>query len=330
MTTYTRPASDGESTGPPAAGVRRPWQEVPTHLRAAVEARLGAPITRAQNLSGGFSPGVAARLHLANGRSAFVKAAGPEPNPDTPRIHRRERLIAEALPANVPVPRLLDAIDDDGWILLLFEHVDGTMPAQPWRPDELARVLDAFTELAELLTPSPIDLTDVPDLGDGLLSGWGDLLERHHRGDDDLDGLPHWVRDQLGELAGIEQHAPAAVAGESLIHCDLRADNLLLTNDRVVAVDWPWARIRAPWFDLLAFLPSVLMQGGPPPADIFDAHPVAVGADPGAVTTALVGMAGFFIGNGRLPPPPGLPTLRAFQTAQGEVALDWLRGRIGW
>ena len=30
------------------------------------------------------------------------------------------------------------------------------------------------------------------------------------------------------------------------------------------------------------------------------------------------------------PPPPGLPTLRPFQAAQGEVALAWLRRRTGW
>ncbi|MFE2717997.1 hypothetical protein ACFXKI_40110 [Streptomyces mirabilis] len=30
----------------------------------------------------------------------------------------------------------------------------------------------------------------------------------------------------------------------------------------------------------------------------------------------------------RQPPPPGLPTLRAFQHAQGAAALDWLRKRL--
>jgi hypothetical protein len=30
---------------------------------------------------------------------------------------------------------------------------------------------------------------------------------------------------------------------------------------------------------------------------------------------------------GRQPDPPGLPTLRRFQQAQGDVALDWLRAR---
>ncbi|MEZ4617961.1 MAG: hypothetical protein R2867_20965 [Caldilineaceae bacterium] len=30
------------------------------------------------------------------------------------------------------------------------------------------------------------------------------------------------------------------------------------------------------------------------------------------------------------PDPPGLSTLRAFQAAQGAIALDWLAERTGW
>jgi hypothetical protein len=44
----------------------------------------------------------------------------------------------------------------------------------------------------------------------------------------------------------------------------------------------------------------------------------------------LTGLAGFFIGHGTRPPPPGLPTIREFQLAQGRTALDWLRTRTGW
>ena len=41
-------------------------------------------------------------------------------------------------------------------------------------------------------------------------------------------------------------------------------------------------------------------------------------------------MAGFFTAEGLRPAPPGLPTLRAFQLAQGEVAQRWLSYRTGW
>jgi hypothetical protein len=41
-------------------------------------------------------------------------------------------------------------------------------------------------------------------------------------------------------------------------------------------------------------------------------------------------VAGYFVVHGLDPAPPGLPTVRAFQAAQGEVALTWLRERLGW
>jgi hypothetical protein len=98
----------------------------------------------------------------------------------------------------------------------------------------------------------------------------------------------------------------------------------------VVAVDWPYACAGAAWVDLLLLLPSVAMQGGPDPEPTFAAHPVAAGADPRAVTTALAACAGYLAEGSHLPPPPGLPTLRAFQHGQAVVALEWLRLRTGW
>jgi hypothetical protein len=42
----------------------------------------------------------------------------------------------------------------------------------------------------------------------------------------------------------------------------------------------------------------------------------------------LAGLAGFFIDAARQPPPVGLPTLRAFQRAQGQAVLSWLREEL--
>jgi hypothetical protein len=77
-------------------------------------------------------------------------------------------------------------------------------------------------------------------------------------------------------------------------------------------------------------LPSVAMQGGPDPWTLFDAHPVTHGADGNAVTAFLAGLAGYFVWQASQPEPPGLPTLREFQRAQGEQALRWLEHRTGW
>ena len=152
----------GVETPPPAVGVRLAWPSVPAGLRYAVEQQLGGRVVEAVTQPGGFSPGVAARLKTATGTRAFVKAVGPELNPESPGIHRAEARIAAALPEGVPAPRLLGYFDEDGWVVLVFEDIEGAAPVLPWEAAELARVLDAVAELAVALTPAPIDAPPSP------------------------------------------------------------------------------------------------------------------------------------------------------------------------
>jgi hypothetical protein len=70
-------------------------------LQAEVERLLGGRVLRAVTQPGGFTPGVAARLTLSNGRRAFIKALG-DTNPDSLDMHRAEARATAALPASVP------------------------------------------------------------------------------------------------------------------------------------------------------------------------------------------------------------------------------------
>ncbi len=279
---------------------------------------------------GGFSPGVAARLVLADGRRVFVKACSGSINRDSPGMHRREARIASALPASVPTPRFLDVYDEGDWIALMFEDIDGTTPRTPWQPPELDRVLQAIEELSAGLTPAPIGVEPVGELMPNVFAGWQRLAAGVESGQDDLRGVNPWAQQHLGALAALEGASADAASGTTLLHADLRADNILLTPSRVFFIDWPWASLGAPWVDLLFMLPSVAMQGGPRPWEIFDAHPLGRLAPAAAVTAVVAAVAGFMIRGSRLPPPPGLPTVRAFQRDQGLPALEWLKRRTGW
>jgi aminoglycoside phosphotransferase (APT) family kinase protein len=339
----TAPGSSPSSDGGAAltGGVRLPWQQVPDWLRAEVAGRLGGRVISAVTQPGGFSPGAAVRLRLADGRRAFVKAVGAELNPDSPGIYRAEARFAAALPPDVPAPRFLGCVDSGGWVALLFEDVDGTMPVQPWQPAELDRVLAAMASLARALTPAPVEAPTAADLHGksfrgfrllaGLTAAGGHASASACRsGREDLSGLDPWTREHLGALADLEAGWEQAAAGTTLAHGDVRSDNILLAGDQVMFVDWPWACLAAPWFDLVTMLPSIAMQGGPPPEQILADHPAAAAADRDAVTATLAAITGYFLHRSRQPPPPGLPTVRAFQAAQGEVALAWLQERTGW
>lgn len=127
------------------------WQDVPEQVRRAVVVMLGAPVVAEDSRPGGFSPGVASRLALADGRRVFVKAVSSGRNPVAPGLHRREAEVLRGLPAGVPVPRLLGVHDDAGWVVLVIEDVPGTQPVFPWRESELTRVVAELERLAEML-----------------------------------------------------------------------------------------------------------------------------------------------------------------------------------
>jgi hypothetical protein len=306
---------------------RPPYGTLPAPVRAEIEGVLGSRVVAAATQEGGFSPAVAARLKLADGTGAFVKAVGPDVNPDSPGIYRSEAKVAAQLPHTELFPRFLGSVEWEGWVSLLFGDVEGANPPLPWAARDLDRVLDAITRMSRKLTPSPIPVPSAAETLNTTFTGWRQLLAVAEQ-DERLDGLDAWALSRLDDLAVLEARAASALAGKSLLHLDLRADNMILTGTEVVFVDWPWAAIGPAWADLLFFLPSVTMQGGPRPDPVFRAHPLGRHADPDAVDAVLAGFSGFLVAHSRMPPPPGLPTLRAFQAALGAASVEWLRRRI--
>ena len=327
------PQSQSQDTRPPAdGGMRLQWEAIPGHLRARVEAWLGSPVVSAVSQPKGFSPGVASRLLTADHRRVFIKAASPVPNRGVPDIHRREARIVQALPLELPVPRLLWTYDEgaDGWFMMLFEDIPGQHPAQPWLKPELDRVVAAMIDLSRRLTPSPLSANSVNSASGQIqteMAGWQSLRDEQPSQLERLDG---WSTRYLDRLIHLEKQAVDAVGGNTLLHFDLRADNILLTPEKVWFVDWPQACTGAAWVDVLFFAPSVTMQGGPPPEAVIAPHPAVQNADPAAVTAVVAALTGFFTQRALQPSPPGLPTLRLFQDAQGRIAREWLAGRTGW
>lgn len=300
------------------------WENLPPEVREAIERRLGSRVVEAVTQPGGFSPGMAARLRLADGRRMFVKAVSEAANPNTPDMNRREARIVSALPRSVPVPRLQWIYDEAGWVALAFDDVDGRHPGDPWTEADLTLVVAALQRMAADLTPSPIDTdaTAAVALERGI-NGWRLALDREEQ------MLDEWSLRHLPRLAELEAQAPAAAIGQSLLHFDTRADNLLIAGDRVFVLDWPSARIGAPFVDWVAMAPSVAMQGGPEPEAFLQRFDLT-GVSKESIDAVACSLAGYFVVRALDPPPPGIPTVRAFQAAQGVEAVRWLQERTGW
>jgi len=307
---------------PVASGQRITWWDLPEHLRRAVEEILGEVVTRTASQAGGLSPGSADRVMTGSGRRAFVKAVGAAQNSQTPGLHRREAAIAAQLPDSEHTPRLLGSFDDGNWVALVIDDVEGRHPATPWRPAELQTVLSSLSALSTLLTPTPVE--EAPRARDDLASdfdGWERISA------DPPPDLDSWCAARLQSLAELAGYGLQALEGDTLIHTDLRADNLLIRPDGAVAfVDWPWATIGPAWLDVMFLLVNVNLFGGHDMDALVREHLAAVPRD--VVTGVLSGFSGFFIDIARQPAPPGLPTVRAFQRDQGQAVLSWLKQRM--
>lgn len=137
-----------------------------------------------------------------------------------------------------------------------------------------------------------------------------------------------WLTDHLDQLDSLARRWSDAAAGSTLLHADLRADQLLLTDERVYVVDWAHACVGAAFVDPLLFFPSIVLDGGPSLDELVALSPQTRDTDPAELAAVASAAASYFIERSTRPPPPGLPTVRDFQRRQGGVFLDWLRPQL--
>ena len=302
-------------------GVRVPWAQLPAAFHGAVVERFG-PIVGVTERVGGFSPGAAVRLDVADGSRVFVKAASADVNPDTPGMYRDEARINAWLPADGVAPELLWTYDDAHCVALAFEYVDAETPHLPWRDDDLDRVLATVRRLHTDTTPAPDAAPAIDTLYSEDFSSW-----RGVAGGPLPPWLDTWTARHLDRLAELEAGWVEAARGDTLLHCDLRADNVLVSDERVAIVDWPFACRGTDWCDIVFFAPSVALQDGPAPDELLRRYGTVPDVD--ALTALVAALYGFFAVGGARPDPPGLPTVRAYQRAQGAVCQQWLRTLTG-
>jgi hypothetical protein len=292
---------------------RLPYESAPARVRAWVERALGSTVVSAATQSGGFSPGVAARLVTASGRRGFVKAVGPELNPDTPDLVRKEIVAMQAIGPMPHTPGLLGVYDDGSWVGILLEDISGYIPPHPWHQYDATRVLEALAELTESLDPSPWpDAPVAAERSEHFLSRWDLVIA-------DGVAVPDWAVGREGELAELARTGLDELAkGTALVHWDLRADNILLTENRVVFIDWAHASIAPVWTDTVILC-----------ADMYGSVELPALPDEPGVNGLISAIAAGLLWGSTQAPQPSIPTMRAWQRQTALVHFDWLRERLG-
>jgi hypothetical protein len=308
-----------EQPTPVAAGARISWHDVPDRVRGEVVAAVGSPVDEARTQSGGFSPGAAVRLRCADGTRAFVKACGPELNPDTPDLLRAEIAALDLLPPSVPHARLLTAYDDGSWVALVLEDVEGRHPTLPWTAADLTPTLAALEQTGRTRAHRRL-----PTFADrvAMLDAW-DLVAA------DPGDLPVGLLGRLPAFLDLQATAREVTVGDRLVHWDARADNILLRDGMAVLLDWAWACRGAGWLDTLLLATDLRVQGGPDPDEVLATSSMTRDVPPEHLAAVVACMVGVWSERARQPAPPGLPTIRPWQAHCAAVALDWLdRGAL--
>jgi hypothetical protein len=299
---------------------RLEWQHLPPDLRSDIERRLGSPVVEAQSQGAGFTPGFASRLTGEDGRRLFVKAANRKAQRRFADAYAAEAAVIRSLPDGLPMPALQWVRQDDLWVVLAFDCLEGVNPRRPWRRPELDACLDALEVVADRLDPLPAGLRLRPATDDlpALLTGWDTVLAVR----------PDWPHaEEAARLA--RSYADIADRGH-FVHLDARDDNFVIDPaGRAWLCDWNWPALGPAWMDTVHLLVSAFGDGLD--ADgLLRARRLTRSVPDDHVDAVISGLCGFMLQARGQPVPPSSPYLRVHSNWYAEAAWAWLARRRGW
>ncbi|ANZ42336.1 hypothetical protein BBK82_46895 [Lentzea guizhouensis] len=209
---------------------RLAWQALPLDVRAAVQAHTGV-VVEAESSSAGRNSAFSASLRTADG---LVFCKGGRTNSPQAFMHRNEALVNPLLPREL-APKLRWQVEQDGWLLLGFEHVPGRHADLTPNSADLPLVADAVRRIGAITAPTT-----------------------------DRRIADHWVTALGRENAdGLAARAPQYMHGSTLVHSDLNPLNILITESAHV-VDWAWWRTGAAWIDPAFVVVRLVAEGHDP------------------------------------------------------------------
>lgn len=240
---------------------------------------------------------------LADGTRAFAKSAALEPSVTW---MRQEREVYDCVSGPF-MPQLLGWEDGEQPLLVLEDLSELSYWPPPWRSGDVDAVLSTLDEVASRRA-APLPRFEGWRAWDAVADDPAPFLSLGVASTD-------WLEHALPELLAAQEGT--RVAGEALVHFDVRSDNLCIRDGRAVLVDWNHACLANPRLDVACWLPSLALEGGPRPEEV------------GLGDELAVVVAGFFAALAGLPPPEGAPLVRGFQLAQLRIALPWACGVLG-
>ena len=202
----------------------------PRRCRSAIEDRLGSAVVAARFAGRRFLAGRrGAACSWPTAHACSSRRCAARRTPTRPRIHRREARVAAALPAGRPRARAA--------LVVGRRRVGRARVRRRRRPHAGIAVARRRagtgarrrrTSSPTRLTPSPIALEPASEPLAPRCSAAG-ARDRRRTATGRRTPPDRQSRTVLDDLVELESRWPEAVRGDTLVHLDLRADNLLLT-----------------------------------------------------------------------------------------------------
>jgi Phosphotransferase enzyme family len=258
----------------------------------------------------GYTPAERYVVSLFDGGSVFAKRAVDAITADW---LRKEHQMYQALSGRHIAPELVGWIEGDLPILVL-EDVSNAVWPPPWNRNQIELVHSVLGSVAKVVPPEGLPSfadQEQPNEGwDFVLADPGQFLAL---------GLcdASWL-DRVGpDLLAAATSAP--LAGSSLVHNDVRSDNLCIHSGSALLIDWNLACIGNPQFDVAFWIPSLARESGLSPEELMPDCPAELAAY----------VAGFFASRAGQPLIPRAPLVRQAQLQQLQVALPWAARALG-
>ena len=294
-------------------------------LRQSVEAALGKRAVQWRKPQTGLTAAQRFVVTADDDTRVFVKAAVDD---DTERWLRTDYLVMTHLHDIVPdvlawteaggrPVLVIESLDDAHWPADHFREDGGERKPVWWKPGQLEVLLEALDRLATTAA-----LPSLPPLETAFQPQWPRIA---------ADPEPilalglvdqRWFERVLSDLQAAE--AGLVLRGETLVHNDVRSDNVCFRGNRVVLVDWSDSRCGVAGFDLANLAQTLPLEGGPDPYDIVPDAGAFAAWRAGDLLNRAAGRSG--------PAPPWL--VKVFKRL-AVINLDWaaqcldLRGHAG-
>jgi hypothetical protein len=229
-----------------------------------VESVLGVEPISWTEVAGGYTPAKRWRVLLGDGSSAFVKSAdGDEAWPI-----RREISLLTALSGDF-FPGLLGSRSDPESATMILEDLSGWLWPPPY-PDWVAGLYAMLDVVADQSPPAELQRLEKPSR---LL--WPEIASDPTAFLQMTGWSTGWFESAIGDL--VEAERTFDPTGDDLVHNDIWAGNIAMSDRRCVLVDWAEAKIGSRFLDTGFLHLTLRSENGPQPTTSFSGEHAYVG-----------------------------------------------------